>query len=91
MELSSNGLARQEATLTDQELAGLVKGSAGEHNLLGTIFEESAMALLQKAKQEAHETGCQALIMKVSQDATAWVDSSYEAKSDDECDVAFLT
>lgn len=61
MELPSDGLAGKKTALTDQELTTLVERSAGQNDLLGTIFELSTMALLQEAKQEAHEASAQTL------------------------------
>lgn len=90
MELSSDGLAGQKATLTDQEFATLVKCSACEYDLLGAIFEKSAVALLQEAEQEAHKAGAQTLL-KVSQSVTIRIKDSYQAKSDNKCDISFLT
>jgi hypothetical protein len=54
MKLASNGLARHQSTLTNQESAFGVECGNCEHDLLRTIFEHPLLTLFHEAKQEAY-------------------------------------
>lgn len=90
MELPGDGLTGEETTLTDQELTTLVKCSTSQHDLLSAVFEKSPMALLQEAKQEAHEAGTETLMIVSTKYSEIEMTCPYQAKSDDERDVTFL-
>ena len=61
MELSSDCLARQKTALTDQKFATFVECSARKYDLLGAVFEQSTMALLEETEQKADKASTQTL------------------------------
>lgn len=54
MELLGDGLARQQATLADEQPSALIECSACQHDLLRADLEHSPLTRVQKAKEETH-------------------------------------